>query len=50
MFSGIIIGMYLAFWIYMIWFRYKEFDMSAFQSFMFISGVPFVGWCLYQFL
>jgi hypothetical protein len=50
MFSGIIIGIYLAFWIYMIWFRHKEFDRDAFQLFMLISGVPFILWVTYNIL
>lgn len=48
MFSGILIGGYLAFWIYMIWFRYKSYDSEAMKGFMIISGGPFILWFICQ--
>lgn len=50
MFTGIMIGLYAAFWIYMIYYRYRKFDSQAFQSFMLCSGAPFLLWCLSRVL
>ncbi|MGY6030654.1 hypothetical protein [Phytobacter sp. AG2a] len=50
MFTGILIGGALAFWIYMIFFRYKSFDSEAFKGFMLCSGGPFILWLIYKML
>lgn len=50
MFSGFMIGAYLAFWIYQIYYKDRRFNREAFKLFMFLSGAPFLVWCLYSII
>lgn len=50
MFTGILIGLGAAYWIYMIYYRYGEFDSHAFQSFAICCGIPLVLLAIYKLL
>lgn len=50
MFTGILIGLGAAFWIYMIFFRENKFDSDAFQACLVCCGIPLFIWILSRIL